>query len=173
MKKFTALLLAAVTAAFCSIAATGCKKNEKTLIVYTEAGFAPFEFKQKGNKEVVGVEINKQAIINARENAKLNHAKNVSFICADAGRYMVEAAAKKESFDTVIVDPPRSGCDRAFLSALVKISPKKIVYISCNPQTQKENAEYLMKHGYKIEGVQPVDMFGFSNHVENIIVMTN
>lgn len=57
MKKFTALLLAAVTAAFCCIAATGCKKNEKTLIVYTEAGFAPFEFKQKGNKEVVGVDM--------------------------------------------------------------------------------------------------------------------
>lgn len=143
------------------------KSDERVLDAYCGIGTISLATAENV-KEVVGVEINKQAIINARENAKLNHAKNVSFICADAGKYMVEAARKKESFDTVIVDPPRSGCDRAFLSALVKISPKKVVYISCNPQTQKENAEYLMKHGYKIEGVQPVDMFGFSNHVETV-----
>ena len=147
----------------------GLQKNERVLDAYCGIGTISLAVADKV-REVVGVEINKQAIINARENTKLNQIKNATFICADAGKYMVEAAAKKETFDTVIVDPPRSGCDRAFLAALVKTSPKKIVYISCNPQTQKENADYMMKHGYKIKAIQPVDMFGFSNHVENIVL---
>lgn len=127
----------------------------------------------KRAREVVGVEINPQAIANAGANAVLNHIANASFICDDAGKYMSSASKAGAYFDTVIVDPPRNGLDQAFISSLVKMKPKKVVYISCNPQTQILDVTELMKHGYDIRAVQPVDMFGNSYHIENIVLMTS
>lgn len=123
-------------------------------------------------KEVLGVELNSAAVKNARANSQLNKAENVQFICDDAGAYMKKlAVSQKQVPDVVFMDPPRSGCSRAFLEALVKMSPKKAVYISCNPVTLTRDLEYLTNHGYKAEKAVPVDMFGWSHHIETCVIL--
>ena len=81
---------------------------------------------------------------------------------------MVEMAAKGEKADVVFMDPPRAGSDERFLSSVVKLSPKKVIYISCNPETLARDLKYLTKHHYKVEKIQPVDMFPFCNHCETV-----
>lgn len=120
-------------------------------------------------KEVIGVELNEQAVRDAKVNAKLNQADNVRFYTADAGRFMVEAAKAKESFDTVFMDPPRAGSDLNFLRSLVTLSPKKIVYVSCNVETQARDLRFLCKNGYSVKKIQPVDMFPHTAHVETVV----
>ena len=120
-------------------------------------------------KQVVGVELNADAVKDARENAKLNGAKNIRFVCADAGEFMREAAAHGESADVVLMDPPRAGSDRAFLSSVLTLSPKRIVYISCNPETQQRDLLFLCKNGYQVRKIQPVDMFPHTSHVETVV----
>lgn len=122
----------------------------------------------KAAKNVIGVELNRQAVQDAIINAKINQVQNIRFVCDDAGRFLQKAAAKNEVPEVVIMDPPRAGSDEAFLSALVYASPKKVVYISCNPETQARDVQYLTKHGYKIMGIQPMDLFPHTDHVENI-----
>jgi 23S rRNA (uracil1939-C5)-methyltransferase len=122
--------------------------------------------------EVVGVELNADSVKDALQNAKLNDIKNIEFYEADAGDYMVEAAAMGEKFDTVIMDPPRAGASLDFLRALVKLSPQKIVYISCNPQTQSRDLSFLTRKGYKVTKIQPVDMFPHTEHVETVCLLS-
>ena len=122
----------------------------------------------KAAKTVIGVELNRQAVQDAIINAKINQVQNIRFVCDDAGKFLQKAAAKNEVPEVVIMDPPRAGSDEAFLSALVYASPKKVVYISCNPETQARDVRYLTKHGYKITNMQPVDLFPNTDHVENI-----
>lgn len=125
----------------------------------------------KASKNVIGVELNRQAVQDAIINAKINQVQNIRFVCDDAGRFLQKAAAKNEVPEVVIMDPPRAGSDEAFLSALVYASPKKVVYISCNPETQARDVQYLTKHGYKIMNMQPVDLFPHTDHVENIALI--
>lgn len=120
-------------------------------------------------KQVIGVELNSEAVKDARENARLNKVENIRFFNADAGRFMVEAAKEGETADVVIMDPPRSGSDRAFLSSVVTLAPKKVVYISCNPETQKRDLMFLVKNGYKVRKIQPVDMFPHTLHTECVV----
>ena len=120
-------------------------------------------------KQVIGVELNSEAVKDARENARVNKVENIRFFNADAGRFMVEAAKEGETADVVIMDPPRSGSDRAFLSSVVTLAPKKVVYISCNPETQKRDLLFLVKNGYKVRKIQPVDMFPHTLHVETVV----
>lgn len=123
---------------------------------------------------VIGVELNRDAVRDAVINAKQNHADNVRFYCADAGRFMVDMADAGEKADVVFMDPPRSGSDEAFLSSIVRLAPKKVVYISCNPVTQKRDLEYLCgKGGYRAEGVWPVDMFPGTSHVETVVLLSH
>ena len=125
----------------------------------------------KAAKNVIGVELNRQAVQDAIINAKINQVQNIRFVCDDAGKFLQKAAAKNEVPEVVIMDPPRAGSDEAFLSALVYASPKKVVYISCNPETQARDVQYLTKHGYKIMGIQPMDLFPHTDHVENIALI--
>lgn len=121
--------------------------------------------------QVTGVELNKDAVKDAIRNAKLNNIKNISFICADAGRYMVETAKSGNSADVVIMDPPRAGSDIKFLKSLLKLSPRKVVYISCNPETLKRDVMFLSKNNYKVRKIQPVDMFPHTEHIECITLL--
>lgn len=125
----------------------------------------------KAAKNVIGVELNRQAVQDAIINAKINQVQNIRFVCDDASKFLQKAAAKNEVPEVVIMDPPRAGSDEAFLSALVYASPKKVVYISCNPETQARDVQYLTKHGYKIMNMQPVDLFPHTDHVENIALI--
>ena len=118
--------------------------------------------------KVIGVELNKDAAKDARINAKENKITNAAFYQGDAGRFMVEMAAKGEKADVVFMDPPRAGSDERFLSSVVKLSPKKVIYISCNPETLARDLKYLTKHHYKVEKIQPVDMFPFCDHCETV-----
>jgi len=120
---------------------------------------------------VIGVEENHDAIRDAQANARLNKVGNIDFEAADAGTFMRDAAAESAYIDTVLMDPPRSGADERFLASLVALAPACISYISCNPTTQKRDADYLATHGYRLERIQPVDMFPFTDHVENVALL--
>ena len=123
-------------------------------------------------KTVLGVELNPDAVADAKVNAKLNKAENIRFICADAGKLMVEMAKSGEKADVVFMDPPRAGSDIQFLKSLVTLSPNRIVYISCNPETQARDLTFLCKNGYRVKKIQPVDMFPWTNHVETVVLLS-
>ncbi len=123
-------------------------------------------------KKVVGVELNSDAVLDAITNAKINNVKNIEFVEADAGDFMVEAAKYRDKFDTVIMDPPRAGASLDFLHSLVTLSPEKIVYISCNPKTQSRDLSFLTRKGYKVKKIQPVDMFPHTEHVETVAYLS-
>ncbi|MBQ4598292.1 MAG: 23S rRNA (uracil(1939)-C(5))-methyltransferase RlmD [Clostridia bacterium] len=120
-------------------------------------------------KSVLAVEQNSDAVKNAIENASRNGAENVRVLCADAGEFMEELAARGESVDVVFTDPPRAGCSKQFLHALLALSPKRIVYISCNPETLARDLYFLTKNGYEAKKIQPVDMFPFTKHIEVVV----
>ena len=119
-------------------------------------------------KRVIGVELNEDAVRDAIMNAKLNAAKDIRFFCADAGKFMVGMAEANEKVDVVFMDPPRAGSDIPFLKSIATLRPKKVVYVSCNVETQARDLAFLCKNGYKVGRIQPVDMFPHTNHVECI-----
>ena len=123
-------------------------------------------------KEVISVELNKDAVRDAITNAKRNKMKNVQFYNADAGQFMVEMSEQGDHVDVVFMDPPRAGSDEAFLSSVVKLSPKRVVYVSCNPETLARDLKYLTKHGYEAVECQPVDMFPQTKHVETVCLLS-
>ncbi|MEG0743871.1 MAG: 23S rRNA (uracil(1939)-C(5))-methyltransferase RlmD [Erysipelotrichaceae bacterium] len=123
-------------------------------------------------KEVVSVELNKDAVKDAIQNAAMNQIKNIRFICDDAGNYMQKCAAAHQRIDVVMIDPPRSGSDEKFLSSLVKLNPKQVIYISCNPTTQIRDLEYLKKYHYECEEMELVDQFPQTSHVESVVLLT-
>ena len=123
-------------------------------------------------KEVIGVELNRDAVRDAVINAKRNNIKNEQFYNADAGKFMVELSEQNKKVDVVFMDPPRVGSDEAFLSSVVKLAPKKVVYMSCNPETLARDLKYLTRHGYQAVECQPCDMFPFTKHVECVCLLT-
>lgn len=120
-------------------------------------------------REVIGVELNRNAVKDARINAKLNQIRNIAFYEGDAGRFMVSMAEEGEKADVVFMDPPRSGSDEAFLSSVIRLAPKRIVYVSCGPDTLARDLKYLARNGYPVRKMQPVDMFGFTEHCEMVV----
>ena len=123
-------------------------------------------------KEVIGVEVNRDAVADAVENAKSNGITNAVFHAADAGDFMEAMVARGQTADVVITDPPRAGCSGKFLHSLMKLSPKRIVYVSCNPETLARDLYTLTKGGYKVKKIQPVDMFPWTGHVESVVCLT-
>lgn len=123
-------------------------------------------------KEVLAVELNKDAVRDAIFNAKRNKTANIKFYQADAGAFMRQVADAKEHIDVVFMDPPRAGSDEAFLSSVVKLKPEKVIYISCNPETLARDVAYLCKKGYQAEVAVPVDMFPFTGHVESVVMLS-
>lgn len=121
---------------------------------------------------VIGVELNRDAVKDALGNAKRNGADNIRFYCDDAGDFMEAMAEENESVDVVFMDPPRSGSSRKFISSMLKMSPKRIVYISCNPETLARDLQYITKGGYKVEKITPVDMFPHTNHIETVVCLS-
>ena len=116
-------------------------------------------------------DFNPAAIADAQRNAALNGVDNARFICADAGDFMRRAAGAGETVDCVFCDPPRAGCSRDFLNALLTLRPERVVYISCNPETQARDLA-LLTPAYRVARIQPVDMFPYTNHVETVCLLT-
>ncbi len=123
-------------------------------------------------KRVIGVELNRDAVRDAITNAKRNQVKNVDFYNRDAGEFMGQLAASNEAVDVVFMDPPRAGSDEKLLNSLCILKPKKVVYISCNPVTLERDLKFMVKKGYQVKRVVPVDMFPGTGCVECIIMMT-
>lgn len=127
----------------------------------------------KGAKQVIGIELSPESALDARTNIAQNGCKNVSIItgsCAEAVRKIREEKTYPLP-DVVMVDPPRSGLDPETISHLLTLAPEKILYISCNPATQAENIQKLTEGGYELQGLQPVDQFPHTPHIENIAVL--
>lgn len=122
-------------------------------------------------KEVLGVEVNSDAVRDAAYNAKRNKIGNARFVEDDATDFMTELASQGEKVDVIFMDPPRSGSTPDFLKAAAKIAPKKIVYISCDPNTQARDLALITKLGYKVTAIQPVDLFPHTEHCENICLL--
>ena len=126
-------------------------------------------------RELIGVEIVPEAIESAKANAarmgKAVAAKS-RFFCADAGQAATQLAAEGLHPDIVMLDPPRKGCDEATLSAVVRMAPRRVVYVSCNPATAARDAAWLEKNGYHAEKVQPVDLFPRTKHCEAVLLLT-
>ena len=150
----------------------GMTGNEKVVDAYCGIGTIGLVASKRAG-EVIGVELNRDAVHDAIANAKRNGIKNVRFFCDDAGEFMLGMAQDGEKADIVFMDPPRAGSDECFLSSLVTLAPKKVVYISCNPETQQRDLRFLTKRGYKVEKIQPVDMFPHTNHVETVVLLSH
>ena len=125
----------------------------------------------KRAKNVIGVELNPDAVRDARINAKENKITHARFYQGDAGEFMEKMAENGEHADIVFMDPPRTGSDKKFMSSVVKLDPAKIVYISCGPETLARDLEYFTKHGYDVKKIQPVDMFSFTDHCETVCLL--
>ena len=125
----------------------------------------------KKAKKIIGIELNKDAVRDARINARENHYKNASYYQGDAGEFMVQMAERGEHADVVFMDPPRAGSDEKFMDSVVKLNPEKIVYISCNPETLARDLRYMRKKKYRIEKIQPVDMFAWCDHIETCVLL--
>lgn len=126
-------------------------------------------------RELIGVEIIPEAIDSAKANAARMGdavAAKSRFFCADAGEAAARLAAEGLRPDVIMLDPPRKGCDETTLSAVAQMSPRRVVYVSCNPSTAARDAAWLGQHGYRAEKVQPVDLFPRTKHVEAVLLLT-
>ncbi len=122
-------------------------------------------------KEVYGVEIVKEAIDNAKVNLKLNNIKNATYVVGKAEEQIITWMKEGLPVTSIVVDPPRKGCDEQLLSTIINMKIGKILYISCNPSTLARDLKYLTQNNYEVIKVQPVDMFPQSSHVETIALL--
>jgi len=146
------------------------KGMETVLDLYSGIGTISLFLAQKA-KKVYGVEINPQAIEDAKANAESNHVSNVEFLVGDAKeavRYFIE---EKIHLDVILVDPPRKGLDKDTLDAIMTLSPDRLVYVSCDPSTLVRDCK-LLEETYTVELIQPVDMFAQTYHVETVVLMS-
>ena len=123
-------------------------------------------------KEVIGVELNKDAVRDAVTNAKANGEKNIRFYNNDAGKFMVQMASQNAHADVVFMDPPRSGSTEEFMDAVSILNPDRVVYVSCNPETLARDLAYFKKKGYKAEKAWAVDQFPMTGHVETVCLLS-
>ena len=145
-------------------------RSKTTVEAYSGIGAISLFVKDKA-EEIIGVESIQDAVDNANENAMLNHADNVSFICEDAGSALAHLVQEKE-VDTLIVDPPRSGLDDIMKETILKSKIKTMIYVSCNPATLAKDLGVLKKE-YRIVKIQPVDMFSQTPHVETVVLLSH
>ena len=144
----------------------GLTGNETVWDLYCGIGTISLFLAQKA-KQVYGVEIVPQAIDDARENARLNHMENVEFFVGKAEEVLPKQYERNQIYaDVIVVDPPRKGCDEKCLETFVNMSPKRVVYVSCNSSTLARDVKYLEERGYRTERVRCVDMFPHSGHCE-------
>ncbi|QXM06463.1 23S rRNA (uracil(1939)-C(5))-methyltransferase RlmD [Crassaminicella indica] len=139
--------------------------DETVFDIYCGIGTISLFLAQKA-KQVYGIELVGAAIEDAKENARINGIENVDFYTGAAEEVVPKLYEKGIRADVVVVDPPRKGCDEKVLNTIVKMNPKRVVYVSCNPSTLARDLKYLDDKGYKTVEVQPVDMFPHTAHVE-------
>ena len=119
-------------------------------------------------KQVIGVERNRDAVRDAIGNARHNGVRNARFFAADATEWIARVAAEGKRADVILMDPPREGSTPQFLDSVATMSPSRVVYVSCNPETMARDLEHLTRKGYRAEGFTPVDMFPHTEHIETV-----
>ncbi len=144
--------------------------KKKMIDAYCGTGTIGLVMSKKA-KEVIGIELNPDAIKDAVTNAKKNNSKNIKFYNEDATEFMLKLASKDERIDVVVMDPPRSGSTSEFIDAAAKLSPGRIVYVSCNPETLERDLSYFAKKNYKVKEMTPYDQFPFTKHIEVVSVL--
>lgn len=153
-----------------AIQAAGLTGKERVIDAYCGIGTIGMCMSAKA-AHVTGIELNAQAVKDAKANAKRNHINNIHFIAADATEYMTRMSQNGEKADVIVMDPPRSGSTEAFVKAAASLKPSRIVYVSCNPETLGRDLAWFGREGYRAQEAFPVDMFGFTEHVEVILSM--
>lgn len=123
-------------------------------------------------KQVVGVELNRDAVRDAIGNARHNDVKNARFFAADATQWITEAAAVGQKADVIFMDPPREGSTPQFIESVARMAPKRVVYVSCNPETMARDLALLTAKGYRAEGFTPVDLFPQTAHCETVCALS-
>ena len=155
-----------------AIAQAQITKDDLVLDLYCGVGTITLAMaKAAGN--VIGVEVVEQAVADAKENAQRNGIKNAEFFCGDAGKAALELEAKGIIPDVIVVDPPRKGLNADTIEALSKMSPRRIVYVSCDPATLARDVALLKEKGYTLQSAQAADLFPRCSHVESIVCLTN
>lgn len=147
------------------------KPNETLVDLYCGTGTIGLSMAKKV-KRLIGVEIIPEAIQDARKNALYNDINNAEFICADASSAAEKLETRGIQPDCVIVDPPRKGCDTNLIHTIARISPKRVVYVSCDPATLARDIYLFEELGYKLQEAVPVDMFPRTTHVETVCLMS-
>ena len=142
--------------------------KETVLDAYCGIGTIGITASEKA-KQIVGVELNRDAVRDAIANAKLNGLKNCWFTAGDAGEYMERMVQDGHRPDVVFLDPPRAGSDERFLRSLTTAAPDRVVYVSCDPETLARDLRMLTGGGYRVRRIQPVDMFPWTEHVECVV----
>lgn len=153
-----------------ALAYADLKGGETVIDAYCGTGTISLCLAKKA-KRVIGIEIVKSAIEDAKKNAKMNHMENTEFYAADAGKFMPQLYRKGLVPDVIVMDPVRAGCSEEVLKAAAGMNPKRIVYVSCNPATFARDAKILKLEGYEIKEIQPVDMFPQTMHVETVALL--
>ncbi len=154
-----------------AIEAAGLDGSQTVLDAYCGVGTIGLASASRA-KSVLGVELNRSAVNCAIQNARANGIANARFLCADATSAIQRMAQQGERVDVVFLDPPRAGSTPEFLQAVCQLNPKRVVYISCNPETQRRDLDYLTARAWKASFIQPVDLFPHTEHVETIVLLS-
>ena len=155
------------------LAVDAAKLTGKEVVLDAYCGIGTIGLTASGRaKQVVGVEVNRDAVHDAIGNAKHNGVKNARFFAADATQWISEAAAAEERADVIFMDPPREGSTPQFIDSVARMAPKRVVYVSCNPVTLARDLELLTRKGYHVESSTPVDLFPNTEHTEVVCSMT-
>lgn len=149
----------------------GLSGRERVIDAYSGIGTIGITASDRA-REVICAELNREAVRDAIANARRNKIKNVRFVEADAGEFMVGMAAQGQEAEVVFMDPPRAGSDKKFLNALLKLKPERVVYISCNPETLARDLKHLTSGGYRVKKIQPVDQFPMTDKVEAVVSLS-
>jgi len=149
----------------------GLTGRETVLDLYCGAGSITLQLARQA-REAIGVEIVAPAIADARVNAALNGITNARFYVGAAESILPQLLAEGLVADVAVVDPPRKGCEGSLIQALTNLGPRRIVYVSCNPATLARDIALLQPTGYRVQAVQPVDMFPWTGHVETVVLMS-
>ncbi len=149
----------------------GLTGNEILLDLYCGTGTIGLSMASNA-KKIIGVEIVKEAVENAKKNAERNNIQNAEFICADAAEAALALQQRGEKPDVIIIDPPRKGCDESLIQTIAELSPQRVVYVSCDPATLARDVRLFKEWDYLVEHVAPVDMFPFTAHVECVVLMS-
>ena len=154
-----------------AIAQAQITKEDLVLDLYCGVGTITLAMAKAAGK-VIGVEVIEQAVQDAKENALRNNIENAEFFCGDAGKAALELEAKGIRPDVIVVDPPRKGLNADTIEALDKMSPRRIVYVSCDPATLARDVALLKERGYKLQNAMAADLFPRCAHVESIVCLT-